>query len=83
MAQPTRYMSAADIAGLFDVKPGTVETWRGRYPDFPAPDAIIGIGHGRPIMGWLPSREAELRAWHASRPGQGAGGGRPVARGRD
>ena len=74
--RPIQYMSAADIAALFDVKPGTVEKWRQRYPDFPQADAVVGLGHGRPILGWLPDREAELRAWHAARPGQGAGGGR-------
>lgn len=74
-AEPTRYLGAAEVAELFGVKPGTVETWRGRYPDFPAPDAYIGR-----VAGWLPSRMAELRKWEASRPGQGAGGGRPVKR---
>jgi hypothetical protein len=77
MSTPTRYMSAADIAALFSVKPGTVETWRSRYPDFPPADAVIGIGHDKPVMGWLPEREPELRAWERSRPGRGAGGGRP------
>jgi hypothetical protein len=77
MPGPIQYMSAADIAALFDVNPGTVEKWRQRYDDFPVPDAVIGIGHGRPILGWLPGREDGLRAWYASRPGQGAGGGRP------
>jgi hypothetical protein len=70
--RPVRYDSATDIAALFGVQPGTVETWRSRYPDFPEPDAYIGR-----VAGWLPSREAELRAWEASRPGRGAGGGRP------
>lgn len=77
MKEPTRYMSAADVAALFGAEPGTVLKWRQRYEDFPAPDAVTGIGHGHPVMGWLPEREAELRAWHASRPGRGAGGGRP------
>lgn len=70
-------MSAADIATIFNVKPGTVEKWRQRYDDFPPADAIVGIGHDRPIVGWLPEREEELRKWHAARPGRGAGGGRP------
>lgn len=72
MAGPVRYHSAADLAALFGVQPGTIEKWRGRYPDFPAPDAYVG-----PFAGWLPSREDDLRAWERSRPGQGAGGGRP------
>ena len=72
MSQSIRYNSAADLAALFGVKPGTIETWRVRYDDFPPPDAYVG-GYA----GWLPSREIELRAWEANRPGRGAGGGRP------
>lgn len=72
MPEPVRYNSAADLAALFGVKPGTIETWRARHPDFPEPDAYVGR-----YAGWLPSREAEMRAWQASRPGRGAGGGRP------
>jgi hypothetical protein len=72
MPEPIRYNSAADLAALFGVKPGTIETWRSRHKDFPEPDAYVGR-----YAGWLPSREAELRAWEASRPGRGAGGGRP------
>lgn len=72
MTSPIRYNSAGDIAALFGVLPGTIETWRKRYPDFPEPDAYVGRS-----AGWLPSRETELRAWEASRPGRGAGGGRP------
>jgi len=72
MPDPIRYNSAADIAALFGVLPGTVETWRARYPDFPQPDAYVGR-----YAGWLPGREPELKAWEASRPGRGAGGGRP------
>lgn len=71
-----RYMSAADLAALFGVEPGTVEKWRQRYADFPQADAVIGISHGRPIAGWLPGRESEFRAWESRRPGRGAGGGR-------
>jgi hypothetical protein len=82
MSTPTQYMSAADIAALFGVKPGTVETWRSRYADFPVADVVVGIGHDKPVMGWLPTREPELRAWEKSRPGRGAGGGRPRKRGR-
>jgi hypothetical protein len=72
MPEPIRYNSAADLAALFGVQPGTVETWRARYADFPGPDAYVGRA-----AGWLPSREPELRAREASRPGRGAGGGRP------
>jgi predicted DNA-binding transcriptional regulator AlpA len=72
MPEPVIYHGAAELAALFGVKPGTIDTWRKRYPDFPEPDAFTGR-----VAGWLPSREAEMRAWRASRPGRGAGGGRP------
>lgn len=77
-----RYMSAADVAALFGVEPGTVEKWRQRYDDFPQEDAVIGIGHGRPIAGWLPGREADFREWESRRPGRGAGGGRKTSAAR-
>jgi hypothetical protein len=66
------YLSAADIAPWFDVTAATVTKWRTRYPDFPAADAVTGRGtKGRPVHGWLPERESEIRAWKASLPGQG------------
>ena len=61
--EPITYMSIADIAALFGVQPNTAEKWRQRYADFPAPDATTGMGHGRPVMGWLPEREEEIREW--------------------
>lgn len=64
------YLATSNIAGWFNVDTRTVAKWRSRYSDFPAPDAIIGD-----VAGWLPNREAEIRAWEAARPGQGAGGG--------
>ena len=63
MNEPIRYMSAADIGDLFGVPGPTVEKWRQRYATFPAPDAVTGIGHDRPICGWLPARAGEFRAW--------------------
>lgn len=77
--ESVRYMSAADVAALFGVAAGTVEKWRQRYDDFPQPDAIVGVNHGRPIAGWLPGRAADFRAWESRRPGRGAGGGRKAA----
>lgn len=57
------HLSTTDIARWFDVMPRTVVKWRDRYPDFPKPDVVIGQKPG-----WLPEREAEIRAWHAARP---------------
>lgn len=68
-------MDAAAVGALFGVDGRTVSTWRRRYPDTPVPDAVIG-----PAAGWLPEREPEWRTWHATRPGQGKGGGRPRKR---
>jgi hypothetical protein len=85
--KPLRYWSVTEIGELFGVSGHTVDVWRRRYglnrtaaeiakaPTFPEPDMVLGVS--RPNAGWLPEREAELRAWHAARPGQGAGGGRP------
>jgi transposase len=64
---PIEYLSTADIAAWFGVGAATVTKWRGRYPDFPEPDAMTGT-----VAGWLPDREEEIRAWRASLPGQGA-----------
>jgi hypothetical protein len=52
-----------------------VAQWRKRYADshpIPVPDVTVGR-----TPGWSKKREPEWRQWHASRPGQGAGGGRP------
>ena len=67
-----RYLSQADIARELGVARHTVTVWRARYADFPEPDVLVG---GAP--GWLAGRRGEIRAWLESRPGQGAGGGRP------
>lgn len=79
--KPVRLLSYADIARWFDVDPTTVRSWRiGRSPtlaDHPFPVPDYEIGKDRPTPGWLPTREQEIRRWHADRPGQGAGGGRP------
>jgi hypothetical protein len=87
-AEATYYMSVSDIGELFGVGAHTVGQWMHRYspdrsaeaiakaPTMPQPDVYIGLGN-RPIAGWSSSREAELRAWKASLPGPGAGGGRP------
>ena len=86
MGEPIRYDGTAEVAVLFGVQPGTVDTWLGRYgpdrepeeiakaPVIPQPDAYIGR-----VAGYLPDRDwaGEFRAWRASLPGRGAGGGRP------
>jgi hypothetical protein len=72
---PEQYLSASDIGALLGVSASAVKTWRLRHPGFPAPDALTGRSH--PVAGWLPSRIPEIRAWRATLPGRGAGGGRP------
>lgn len=84
--ETTQLWGVGEIGELFGVNGHTVDVWFRRYgpdrseaqiakaPTFPAPDVVIGLS--RPLKGWNPNREAEIRAWHASRPGSGAGGGR-------
>lgn len=72
---PYRLLSHADIAGWFEVDATTVRSWRfprseGAANDpFPEPD--FEIGEERPVPGWLPGREQEIRDWYARRPGRG------------
>ena len=85
--EPTLYWGPAEIGKLFGVPHGTVHGWLQRYhpgrtaaeiakaPSCPEPDIVLGVE--RPQRGWHPNREPEWRAWYASRPGPGAGGGRP------
>lgn len=67
------YAGYRQIAAWFGVEPSTVAKWRQRYDDFPEPDAWID----KVTPGWKISRVNEFKAWHANRPGSGAGGGRP------
>lgn len=75
--------TTADVARLLGVKPATIRHYRadslpgGRYAEhpFPAPDGKLGAA---PY--WRAERDEEIRKWAADRPGQGAGGGRPVRR---
>lgn len=79
-----RYLGQAAIARKLGVTRHLTGTWRSRYRDtdtpFPEPDVWIGDGEGddKAVPGWLPGRMDEIRAWKASLPGQGAGGGRRV-----
>jgi hypothetical protein len=73
---PVEYLDLASVAAQLGVKANTVYQWRLRYrdrePRFPAPDVTLGSREG-----WRADRIGEFRVWMASRPGQGAGGGRP------
>lgn len=77
------YVGLSVIAGWFGVTRPAVAHWMERHPNFPAPDVRIrqsgtkADGSESYVYGWLPEREAEIREWERSRPGQGAGGGRP------
>lgn len=71
----TEYLSQADIGDELGVGGHLVNVWRSRSNDFPEPD--IKVGRKNPVPGWLPARLPEIRAWVESRPGRGAGGGRP------
>jgi hypothetical protein len=77
----TEYRTVDEIAALIAVAPDTLRSYRtlskpgGRYEahPFPRPDRMFGR---TPV--WTEDQYAEIRAWAAARPGQGAGGGRPA-----
>lgn len=74
--RPARYVDMAGVGRWFGVSGTTVAMWKSRYEEnhpIPEPDVIVG----ERMWGWAEEREQEWRAWHASRPGQGRGGGRP------
>ncbi|TDP94619.1 hypothetical protein EDF62_1040 [Leucobacter luti] len=56
-------MSVKELAERIGVKPATAARYK-----LPEPDAFIGD-----VRGWLPET---VDAWHAARPGKGAGAGR-------
>lgn len=65
---PERYLSQHDIAKMLDVDRTTVNVWRRRHQDFPAPDVLIGLGLDKPALpGWHPDRLDEIRAWVTAR----------------
>ena len=71
------------------VKTRDVTDWLHRYgpdraperlavsPPYPAADVEIEVAAGRVIQGWTGETRPAWVAWYASRPGRGAGGGRP------
>ena len=77
----SHYLGQASVARELGVTRHLVGTWRNRYKDtgmpFPEPDVIVDESDGRDVPGWLPESMDVIRAWRASLPGQGAGGGRP------
>ena len=76
-----RYLGQASIARELGVSRPLVGTWRYRYKasatPFPEPDVWVEESDGRDVPGWLPESVDAIRAWRASLPGQGTGGGRP------
>lgn len=58
------YLSVTDVAKRLGITTAAVSIYK-----LPEPDAMIGR-----TRGWLP---ATIDEWNASRPGRGAGGGRP------
>jgi hypothetical protein len=80
-------------ASGFVVNAALVQTWRSRYgPDRSAeeiakapscPEPVMQVGVRKPVDVWLAAQLPQWGAWYASRPGQGAGGGRPPGRAED
>jgi hypothetical protein len=80
-------LGIADVADFLGVTPATISQYlsesrplvgsinrKGRYADHPFPEPNGRIGNS---PWWSNDRAEEIQAWAASRPGQGAGGGRP------
>jgi predicted DNA-binding transcriptional regulator AlpA len=68
------YLDIPAVAQILGVEPATVSRYKYRDPTFPKPDIVLS---GR--AGW---RRDVIEEWIATRPGQGAGGGRPPKRHR-
>lgn len=65
---PDDLLDTGDVAALVGVKPATIRQYAHRG-DMPKPDRIIGRSPA-----W---RRSTIQRWLDTRPGQGAGGGRP------
>lgn len=71
--RPVEYLDMNGVGKWFGVSGATVAVWRHRYAEsHPIPVADVIVGRH---LGWTREREPEWRAWHASRDGQGSGGG--------
>ena len=62
-------LDMAGVSAWMGRRYATVQGWRRDDPSFPVPDVMLGQS-----AGWWPST---IDAWQATRPGRGAGGGRP------
>lgn len=70
MADP---LDLGAVGALFGVPAATVSRWRVRYRDsHPTPEPAGYVGRSA----YWTDTEA-WRTWHTTRPGRGAGGGRP------
>jgi hypothetical protein len=69
------------VAGWLDMEINALQVGMQRHPNWPAPSVTISPGRridmNTPDRGWLPSTRDAWKAWRASWPGRGAGGGRP------
>jgi hypothetical protein len=53
------------------VTPDLLAHWMHRHPDgMPQPDAEVEEAGGKVVPVWLPGRDAEWAAWHATFPGR-------------
>lgn len=75
------WLTLTDVADLLGIKPETLRSYRthstpgGRYERHPFPNPDERVGNN---LMWKSEREAEIREWGATRPGQGVGGGQPA-----
>ena len=70
-----RFLTIKDIGRALGVADNTAAGWLSKYDDWPAHDIEIGTLHT--VRAWRADRLDEWRTWMESRPGRGAGGGRP------
>lgn len=77
--EPQVHVGMVTVGKWIGVSHDTVAIYRKRYAetDHPCPEPDVIVAEKREVPGWLPSREAEWKAWAKNRVGPGVGGGRP------
>ena len=73
--KPYRYLSRSEAAAEICITPVVLRVWHHRYPGMPEPDVVIGAPAARGAKyGYLNVTVEEIRAWEATRHGNGAPG---------
>jgi len=72
VVEPKHLAGAAEIGQVLGVQANTVNQWRSRYPDFPAPLATLSGGaiwDIREIIAWADVTDRHVRLRHYTAPG--------------